>query len=99
MDFQFKVIAKQTYSGEGELAAFFGYFYGFTGIIASLVQFFLTRRLLEKSGIVVALCILPVTILLGAFALGLPQRHEASRGVHGPKRRGIVIRLRRGRVR
>lgn len=72
VDFQFKVIAKQTYSGEGELAAFFGYFYGFTGIIASFVQFFVTGRLLEKSGIVVALCILPATILTGAFALLMP---------------------------
>lgn len=72
VDFQFKVIAKETYSGEGELAAFFGYFYGFTGIIASFVQFFITGRLLERSGIVVALCILPVTILTGAFAMLLP---------------------------
>ncbi|MCA9549459.1 MAG: MFS transporter [Myxococcales bacterium] len=72
VDFQFKVIARQTYSGEGELAAFFGYFYGFTGIIASLVQFFITGRLLERSGIVVALCVLPVAMLSGAGAMLLP---------------------------
>lgn len=72
VDFQFKVIAKQTYSGEGELAAFFGYFYGFTGIVASLVQFFITGRVLERTGIVVALCILPAAILVGAGALLMP---------------------------
>ncbi len=72
VDFQFKVIARQTYSGEAELAAFFGYFYGFTGIIASFVQFFITGRLLERSGIVVALCILPVAILTGAGAILMP---------------------------
>lgn len=72
VDFQFKVVARQTYSGEAELAAFFGYFYGFTGIIASFVQFFITGRLLERSGIVVALCVLPVAILAGAGAILLP---------------------------
>lgn len=72
VDFQFKVVAHQTYQGEGELAAFFGYFYGFTGIIASFVQFFITGRLLERSGIVVALCILPIAILFGATAVLLP---------------------------
>lgn len=69
VDYQFKVVAKMQLSGEGELASFFGYFYGFTGIISSLMQFFVTGRLLERSGIVISLLVLPVAILSGAGAM------------------------------
>lgn len=69
VDYQFKVIAKTKLPSEQELASFFGYFYGFTGIISSLMQFFVTGRLLERSGIVVALLVLPAAMLTGAGAM------------------------------
>ncbi len=69
VDFQFKVVAKQTFTGEGELAGFFGYFYGFTGIAASLMQFFVTGRILERAGVAPALMILPGVVLLGVTGL------------------------------
>jgi ATP/ADP translocase/HEAT repeat protein len=68
VDYQFKIIAKETFR-EAELAAYFGYFYGFTGIVSSLFQFFLTGRILERSGIVVSLAILPIGLLGGAAAM------------------------------
>ncbi|MCK6548690.1 HEAT repeat domain-containing protein [Myxococcota bacterium] len=71
IDYQFKVIAKATYT-EAELAAYFGYFYGFTGIISSLIQFFGTSRLLERRGIVVALSVLPIGLFAGVLAMLLP---------------------------
>jgi ATP/ADP translocase/HEAT repeat protein len=69
IDYQFKVIAKSSLTGEGEMAAYFGYFYGFTGIIASIIQFLVTGRLLERSGVVVSLLVLPAAMLLGAGSL------------------------------
>jgi ATP/ADP translocase/HEAT repeat protein len=68
VDYQFKIIAKETYR-EAELAAYFGYFYGFTGIISSLFQFFLTGRILERLGVVFSLAILPLGLLSGAGAM------------------------------
>lgn len=69
VDYQFKVIAKSAFTQETELAAFFGYFYAFTGIIASFIQFFITGRMLERTGIAVALAVLPAAIMLGAGSM------------------------------
>jgi ATP/ADP translocase/HEAT repeat protein len=69
IDYQFKVIARSALTGEGEMAAYFGYFYGFTGIIASSIQFLVTGRLLEKSGVVVSLLVLPLAMMVGAGSL------------------------------
>lgn len=69
VDFQFKIFARRSFSEEAQLAAFFGYFYGIAGIVASGVQFFVTGRLLERSGIVVALAVLPLSILVGVLGM------------------------------
>jgi ATP/ADP translocase/HEAT repeat protein len=69
VDYQFKVLARDAFQDERELAAYFGYFYGFSGIIASVMQFFVTGRLLERSGIVVSLLVLPVALVFGAGAM------------------------------
>ena len=69
VDYQFKVIARGAFSDEANLAAYFGYFYGFTGIIASVIQFFVTGRLLENRGVVASLLVLPSAIMLGAGSM------------------------------
>lgn len=69
IDYQFKVIARGAFEDEAALAAYFGYFYGFTGIIASVIQFFVTGRLLESRGVVASLLVLPAMILLGAGSM------------------------------
>ena len=70
VDYQFKAIAKHAFEGrEADLAAYFGTFYGFTGIVACVIQFFITGWLLERKGIVVALLLLPTVLVLGASAM------------------------------
>ncbi len=70
IDYQFKVIARQSYAGdENGLAAYFGYFYGFAGLISCFVQFFAIGRLLERAGIAIALLVLPLGLLSGTGAL------------------------------
>ncbi len=68
VDYQFKIVARETFTSERALGSFFGYFYGFAGIAASLVQFFLTNRIVQQAGILVGLSILPASILMGVFS-------------------------------
>ncbi len=69
IDYQFKIIARGALTGEGQMAAYFGYFYGFTGIIASIIQFLVTGRLLERKGVVVSLLVLPCAMAVGAGSM------------------------------
>jgi ATP/ADP translocase/HEAT repeat protein len=59
VDYTFKMSARQTYHGD-ELTVFFSWFVGGTGVLASLMQFFVTGRLLERYGVLVALLLLPI---------------------------------------
>ncbi|MFO0728157.1 MAG: Npt1/Npt2 family nucleotide transporter [Myxococcota bacterium] len=70
VDYQFKVIARSAFVGhEDALASYFGYFYGFAGVVSFFVQFFAIGRLLERAGIVAALLVLPIGLLSGAAGL------------------------------
>lgn len=70
VDYQFKVIARESYAGdENGLAAYFGYFYGFAGLLSCGVQFFAIGRLLERAGIAIALLVLPIGLLTGVSSL------------------------------
>ena len=69
VDYQFKVLVRVHFENESALAMYFGYFYAFTGIVASAMQFLVTGRVLERSGIVVALSILPVAIVAGVTGI------------------------------
>lgn len=66
VDYQFKVLIRVSFPHEQAMAAYFGDFYLVTGIVASAVQLLLTSRLLERAGVIVALSILPVSLLVGA---------------------------------
>ena len=66
IDFSFKDVVSRHYQGD-ELSKFFAYFYAASGIFAALVQFLATRRILERFGVVVALVILPISLLGGAL--------------------------------
>jgi ATP/ADP translocase/HEAT repeat protein len=68
VDYQFKVFAKQHYTVDGvvdklALASFFADFYFATGIIAAIAVL-LTSRILERFGVVVALLVLPLSLLI-----------------------------------
>jgi AAA family ATP:ADP antiporter len=66
---QFKAILKQFIPDKHAIAAFLGRFYGATGVLAVLIQVFLTPRLLKGFGIGVALLILPLSFTIGTAAV------------------------------
>jgi AAA family ATP:ADP antiporter len=68
VDFQFKVIASNLYSGPA-LAAYFGYFSAGVGALALGLQLFGTSRILNRAGVIGSLAVLPVALLCGNFAL------------------------------
>jgi len=63
---QFLAIAQQTLKGKDALAAFFGDFNFYAGILSLAFQLLVTPRFLRKFGIGVSLFALPVTVLLGS---------------------------------
>src|SRR4029077_5603852 len=60
---QFKAIAKEFIPAKDHLAAFFGDFTFYAGILALIVQLLVTSRFLRRFGIGVALFTLPVALL------------------------------------
>ncbi|HNC47991.1 MAG TPA: Npt1/Npt2 family nucleotide transporter [bacterium] len=68
IDYQFKMVLKEYYRND-ELAAVLGQFYGYTGIVALVFQFFLSSRILSKYGILVSLLILPIFLLISSLSI------------------------------
>ena len=66
---QFKAIAKASYIETDVLAAFFGSFQGYAGILSLAAQLLLTSRLLQRFGVGIALFILPVTLAAGSVGV------------------------------
>jgi AAA family ATP:ADP antiporter len=66
---QFRAIVKQALPDKDAMAAFFGVFYGTTGLLAMPIQILLTPRLLRYFGVRIALTILPVALLGGTIAI------------------------------
>ena len=80
IDYQFKVLAKEAFTQGGvvdtiALTAFMGRFSTITGVIAAVMQLSLTSRIIERFGVVVALLVLPGTLMTGLIAMvaGLPS--------------------------
>lgn len=70
VDYHFKITARAAYlDQEEQLAGFFGLFWALTGALNCVIQFFVTGRVLERFGILVALLILPLSLLLGSIAI------------------------------
>lgn len=70
VDYQFKRITHEHFGGdEHQMASFFGFFYAATGLLSTVIQFVITGRILRQAGIVLALLVLPVTLLGGVLAL------------------------------
>ena len=59
VDYQFKMIASDTFPDEGDLVAFFGTFYSVAGACSIIMQFFVTGPILSRFGILIGLLILP----------------------------------------
>jgi ATP/ADP translocase len=69
VDFQFKSISVETYQHRVALTSFLGKFYGRIGLIALLIQIFLSSRLIRVLGVGGAILFLPVSLMLGSIAL------------------------------
>jgi len=69
VDYQFKYIAKESFKEAHDMATFFADFYLYTGVIAGVIQFLITSRLLERYGIMSAMLILPIALLGGSAAM------------------------------
>src|SRR5262245_20836180 len=69
VDYQFKMIASQSFASERDLVGFFGQFYALTGASTLVVQFLLTGFVLSQVGILAGLLILPVASIAGATAI------------------------------
>jgi AAA family ATP:ADP antiporter len=70
IDFQFKVIAADTFPRD-QLAAFFGYVYATVGALAVALQLFGTGRILARAGVIGALSILPLALGGGSILVAL----------------------------
>ncbi len=66
---QLKAIAKETLSQKDALAAFFGSFYGYTGVLSLTAQLFLTSKILKRFGVGVALFVLPLSLVAGSVGV------------------------------
>ncbi|MBS1853303.1 MAG: hypothetical protein JST79_20580 [Acidobacteria bacterium] len=63
---QFKAMAKQAIPATAQLAAFFGEFNFYAGILSLVVQLTLTSRLIKRFGIGPALLVAPCALLIGS---------------------------------
>jgi ATP/ADP translocase len=70
-DYEFKLIVQESIASRDARAAYFGTFYGLTGLLSAFIQFFLTSRILEKAGILPALLLLPLALAGGGIAIVL----------------------------
>ena len=68
-DWQFLAIGKQFLVKKDVMAAFFGDFYFYAGMLGLLFQLLLTARFLRRFGIGTALFVLPVTVFMGSAGL------------------------------
>ncbi|PYS53130.1 MAG: hypothetical protein DMG13_13855 [Acidobacteria bacterium] len=71
---QLKALATANYTKDAvvqkdALAAFFGSFYGYTGIASLAAQLLITTKLLRRFGVGVALLILPLSLVAGSTAV------------------------------
>ena len=66
LDWQFKEIVSANLTEADEMASFFGAFYGWTGVVALLIQVFVAARVMSMAGIAASLSILPILLLIGS---------------------------------
>jgi AAA family ATP:ADP antiporter len=85
-DWQFLAIGKQFLVKKDVMAAFFGDFYFYAGILGLSFQLLLTARFLRRFGIGTALFVLPVTVFLGSTGLLVLGTLASAVALHGGDR-------------
>ena len=79
VDYQFKITASTVYPDSSDLISFFGLFYGISGAISIIMQFFITGPVLSRFGILTGLLILPFFLVAGSLSfLLVPMLMSAS---------------------
>ena len=79
VDYQFKITASTAYPDSSDLVSFFGLFYGISGAISIIMQFFITGPVLSRFGILTGLLILPFFLVAGSLSfLLVPMLLSAS---------------------
>ncbi len=66
VDYQFKIIAAETFPAKKDLVGFFGNFYAVTGFASLVMQFFISGPVLSRFGILAGLMILPLMLIAGS---------------------------------
>lgn len=69
LDYQFKELARATFTTGESLAGFFGAFYGWTGAASLAIQLLAAAPLMASAGLAATLSILPALLLLGSAGL------------------------------
>ncbi len=69
VDYQFQAIIGDEIPGKDDRSAYLGKFFAITGIIGGFIQFFITARILERFGLLIALILLPIMMLGGSVGL------------------------------
>jgi AAA family ATP:ADP antiporter len=80
---QFKAVVAASKGGKDELAAFFGSFNFFAGLLSLALQWVLTGRLLRRVGLGFALFVVPVALSLGTLGLLLVGTLAAAVALRG----------------
>jgi len=73
VDYQFKMMAANTFTNQNDLMSFFGTYYMSVGAVTLIMQFFVTGFILTRFGILAGLLILPISLVIGSsgfLALG-----------------------------
>jgi AAA family ATP:ADP antiporter len=69
VDYQFSYISSKNIPDSQELASFFGFWFSTFNIVSLVIQLFVTRHILSKSGVSTGLGILPLGIVLCCIGL------------------------------
>ena len=67
VQYRFQVAAAAAYPQRGQMLAFFGQFYAWTGVASLITQLFLSRLLLSRFGLTSGLAVLPVCFSVGGL--------------------------------
>ena len=66
IDYQFKMMAADTFPNQNDLVSFFGTYYMSTGAATLIMQFFVTGFILTRFGILTGLLVLPISLAIGS---------------------------------
>ena len=67
IDYQFKMTAVAAFPIQDDLVNFFGKYYAISGIARIIIDLYITSRVLSRFGILIAILILPISLMIGSL--------------------------------